>query len=261
MPAPAIDVEGLTVRRGETVALCAVDAWLPAGAVTALVGSNGAGKSTLLDVLAGVLEPTAGRVRGAAGRTVAYVPQRSAVPDQLPLTVADTVTMGRWRERGPWRRLRTCDRELIAAGAERLGITGLMHLPLSELSGGQRQRALVAQGLVARADVLLLDEPTAGVDAATQVAVLRALADEAARGAVVVHATHEVSAVASADRVLALTAGRVDAALSTVREPRCSWSAGTDPRARDSPETREAPVGEPTRASPRPARQTRVRRP
>ncbi|WP_369256128.1 ATP-binding cassette domain-containing protein [Geodermatophilus amargosae] len=184
--------------------------------MTALVGANGAGKSTLLDVLAGVRRPTAGRVHGLDGLTVAYVPQRSAVPDDLPLTVGDTVAMGRWRERGPWRRLRAADRALIASSAGRLGLTGLLGTPLSAVSGGQRQRALVAQGLAARADVLLVDEPTAGVDAGTQAAVLEALAAEAIRGAVVVHATHEPAAVESADRLLALAAGRVDAAVSPV---------------------------------------------
>ncbi|WP_409330216.1 zinc ABC transporter ATP-binding protein AztA [Trujillonella humicola] len=187
---------------------------LPASAVTAVVGANGAGKSTLLDVLAGVLRPSAGRVDGLCGRTVAYVPQRSAVPDHLPLTVGDTIAMGRWRERGPWRRLRAADRALVAEAAGHLGLTDLLVAPLSGVSGGQRQRALLAQGLVARADVLLVDEPTAGVDAATQQAVLQALAAEAGRGAVVVHATHEPAAVERVDTVLALTSGRIDGALS-----------------------------------------------
>ncbi|RBY86912.1 zinc ABC transporter ATP-binding protein AztA [Blastococcus sp. TF02A-26] len=206
----AIDLDDLSVRRGETLALDGVCACLPAAAVTAVVGGNGAGKSTLLDVLAGVLRPTSGCVDGLCGRTVAYVPQRSAVPDHLPLTIADTIAMGRWRERGPWRRLRAADRALVAAAAEQLGLTDLLAAPLSAVSGGQRQRALLAQGLVARADVLLVDEPTAGVDAATRLAVLQALATEAERGAVVVHATHEAAAVDRADAVLALSAGRVE---------------------------------------------------
>ncbi|PZA20195.1 metal ABC transporter ATP-binding protein [Modestobacter versicolor] len=210
---------GLTVRRGEVLALDGVSARLPAGAVTALVGGNGAGKSTLLDVLAGVLEPTSGRVDRPAGTTVAYVPQRSAVPDDLPVTVGDTLAMGRWRELGRWRRLRATDHALVAECADRLGLTGVLGVPLSAVSGGQRQRALVAQGLVARAGLLLVDEPTAGVDAATQAVVLAALAEEAARGAVVVHATHERAAVDRADRVLTLVAGRVDGDRTTASLP------------------------------------------
>ncbi|MEI4271796.1 zinc ABC transporter ATP-binding protein AztA [Klenkia sp. LSe6-5] len=204
-----IDLDRLGVRRGDVHALADVTARLGPGSVTALVGPNGAGKSTLLDVLAGVRAPTSGRVEGLAGRSVAYVPQRSAVPDDLPVTVGDALTMGRWRERGPWRRLRDGDRALVAQVAERLELTGLLRRPLSAVSGGQRQRALVGQGLVCRADVLLVDEPTAGVDAGTLDAVLAALAAEAERGALVVHATHAEEAVGRADAVLALAGGRV----------------------------------------------------
>ena len=204
-------VERLTVRRGETLALSDVDTVLAPGQITALTGPNGAGKSTLLDVLAGIQQPTSGRVAGLDRCSVAYVPQRSAVPDDLPVTLADTLAMGRWRELGPWRRLRRSDRQLVADTAELLGLTPLLSAPLSAVSGGQRQRALIGQGLVARADVLLVDEPTAGVDAGTQAAVLHALALEAEHGVVVVHATHEPAAVAHADAVLALRAGRVDA--------------------------------------------------
>ncbi|SCX58192.1 zinc/manganese transport system ATP-binding protein [Klenkia marina] len=209
MPAPPLRIEHLTVRRGDTLALSEVSAVVQPAAVTALVGHNGAGKSTLLDVLAGVRTPTSGGVAGLAGASVAYVPQRSAVPDDLPVTVGDTLAMGAWRRVGAWRRLRRSDRDLVAGTASLLGLTPLLAAPLSSVSGGQRQRALVGQGLVSRADVLLVDEPTAGVDADTRTTVLRALALEAQRGAVVVHATHEPAAVEHADHVLALVAGRV----------------------------------------------------
>nr|WP_243850441.1 zinc ABC transporter ATP-binding protein AztA [Modestobacter marinus] len=202
-------VHDLSVRRGAVLALDGVTTGLRAGTVTALVGPNGAGKSTLLDVLAGVLPPTGGRIERPRGSSVAYVPQHGTVSAQLPLTVGDTLAMGCWRERGPWRRLRRSDRARIAECADRLGLTPLLHRPLAAVSGGQRQRALVAQGLVARADVLLVDEPTAGVDAATQDALLDALRAEAGRGAAVLHATHEDAAVAHADTVLALDQGRV----------------------------------------------------
>ena len=208
MTRPPVELEELTVRRGATLALDAVSARLPTGGTTVLVGANGAGKSTLLDVLAGALTPTSGRVTGLRGARAGYVPQRSAVPDDLPITVAETVAMGRWRDRGLLCRLRAADRAVVAECTERMGLQELLGTPLAHLSGGQRQRVLLAQGLACRADVLLVDEPTAGVDEATRHAVLDALAAEAARGAVVVHATHDAAAVDRADHVLALTAGR-----------------------------------------------------
>ena len=209
MTSSPVQLDQLTVRRGATLALDDVSACLPAAATTVLVGSNGAGKSTLLDVLAGALQPTAGRVTGLPPGGVAYVPQRSAVPDQLPVTVGETVAMGRWRVRGALGRLRAEDRDVVAECVARMGIADLLGTPLDRVSGGERQRALVAQGLACRAGVLLVDEPTAGVDERTRHAVLDALADEAARGAVVVHATHDAAAVARADAVLTLDRGRV----------------------------------------------------
>ena len=161
-------LDRLTVRRGAVTALDEVTTGLPAAAVTALVGPNGSGKSTLLDVLAGVLPPTGGRVRGLVRLSVAYVPQHSAVTPDLPITVAETVAMGRWRERGLLGRLRAEDRAVVDRCVELMGLGDLLVAPLSRLSGGQRQRALVAQGLACRADVLLVDEPTACVDFSTR---------------------------------------------------------------------------------------------
>lgn len=117
--------------------------------------------------------------------------------------------MGRWRNRGLCRRLRSSDRAVVAECPRVTGLSGLARTPLSRLSGGQRQRALVAQGLACRAGVLLVDEPTANVDEHTREALVMALAAEAARGAVVVHATHDAAAVERADHVVTLVAGRV----------------------------------------------------
>ncbi len=204
--APALDVVGLVVRRGDRTVLDDLDASFPSGAVTAVTGPNGSGKSTLLDVLAGAVEPTGGRVsRLQADRGLAYVTQ-SVPPTALPLTVRATVSMGRWPHRRWWRPLSRADRRVVDAQLERMAIADLADRPFDELSGGQRQRTLVALGLAQRAGVLLVDEPTAGVDAQSAALVVSALADEAAAGAVVVHAAHDPEAIAAADRVLALGA-------------------------------------------------------
>jgi zinc/manganese transport system ATP-binding protein len=126
-------------------------------AITALVGPNGSGKPALLGVMAGVVRPTSGRLQRVGDRPPAFVPQRSAVADALPLTVRQTVEMGRWSHRGPWRRLTRQDRATVDQAMERLGSTDLATRQLGELSGGQRQRALIAQGLAQESDLLLVD--------------------------------------------------------------------------------------------------------
>ena len=200
---PAVRTSGLVVRRGDRVVLDGLDATFPAGGVTALTGANGSGKSTLLDVLSGMLRPSAGRVTGLPAGGVSFVTQ-AVPPGALPLTVRGTVAMARWRGRPWWRPLGRDDRRIVDVQLERLAIDGLADRPLDELSGGQRQRALVALGLAQRAPVLLVDEPTAGVDQESAALVVAALADEAARGVVVVHAAHDPGVIAAADRVVSL---------------------------------------------------------
>ncbi|UGT61433.1 zinc ABC transporter ATP-binding protein AztA [Nocardia asteroides] len=185
-----------------------VDAVLPAGRVTALVGPNGSGKSTLLAVLAGVLAPTAGSVLQPLGRP-ALVLQHSAVPPTLPITVRETVAMGRWGERGWWRRLTRADRSLVDESLAALGLAALAGRRLDTLSGGQRQRALLAQALAARSRLLLFDEPGTALDAEARAAVHTALGLARERGVTVVHATHDRDDALRADHCVALAAGRV----------------------------------------------------
>ncbi|SCK47486.1 MULTISPECIES: zinc ABC transporter ATP-binding protein AztA [unclassified Streptomyces] len=191
--------------------LSGLTARLPAAANTVLVGPNGSGKSTLLAVLAGVRPVTSGTVTHHAGGRPAFVAQRAAVPDALPLTVRDTVAMGRWDRLGPWRRMSARDRSVVDACMARLGITGLADRRLGDLSGGQRQRALVAQGLAQESGLLLLDEPTTGLDAAARRIITEVLADAVADGVTVVQATHDMTAARRADHCLLLDQGRLAA--------------------------------------------------
>ncbi|WP_293787834.1 metal ABC transporter ATP-binding protein, partial [uncultured Aeromicrobium sp.] len=133
-----------------------------AGEVTAVHGDNGSGKSTLLDIVCGVRRPQRGAVE-LPGR-VAYVPQRTELDARLPVTVRDVVTMGRWSDRGLWRPLRRNDRCAVQAAMERVGIDHLASRRLDELSGGQVQRTLMARALTTGAPVIVLDEPTTGLD-------------------------------------------------------------------------------------------------
>jgi len=203
-PRSSVHLDRVTAVLGDRTVLDMLDVTFPAGVVTALTGPNGSGKSTLLDVVADVARPTTGRVTGLPSDGVAYVTQ-SVPPTTLPLTVRAAVTMGRWRHRAWWRPLGRADRAVVDAQLERMAITDLADRPIEELSGGQRQRTLVALGLAQRAGVLLVDEPTAGVDAESAALVVAALADEAAAGVVVVHAAHDPAAIAAADRIVTLT--------------------------------------------------------
>lgn len=208
--ATAATATDLVLAYGTTTVLDRASFAIPRGAVTALIGPNGAGKSTLLNAMAGLLDPRAGRLdlhhprRGG----VALVLQSTRVNEHLPLTVRETVTMGRYATLGPFRRLRPADRAAIDDALEALAITDLASRPLHELSGGQRQRAFVAQGLAQGADVLLLDEPITGLDLLSRQHILDAIAAERSAGHAVVVSTHDLGDAAAADHLL-LLAGRV----------------------------------------------------
>ena len=201
-------LRGVSAEYDGQLALDNIDLDLPGGTMTVLSGANGSGKSTLLGVLAGTQPVSRGTVERHDQPSIAFVVQQSAVPARLPLTVQETVTMGRWRVRGAVGRLRRADRAIVDESLEALGIADLARRSLFALSGGQRQRALVAQGLAQRADLLLLDEPTAGTDALAQQLIERAIETELGRGATIVQATHDPAVVAAAERVVLLENGR-----------------------------------------------------
>nr|WP_268805271.1 zinc ABC transporter ATP-binding protein AztA [Marinactinospora thermotolerans] len=199
----------MTASYGKRTVLHDVSAEIPAHQVTALVGPNGSGKSTLLALLAGVHPPDTGTVHRHHRARPALVLQRSAVSDALPLTVRETVAMGRWSHLGPIRRFTKHDRAVVETCMERMGIADLAGRPLGALSGGQRQRALLAQGLAQESDLLLLDEPATGLDAASRDTMADVLAGLGAEGVTVVHATHDADAARQAGHRLVLSEGRL----------------------------------------------------
>ena len=209
---PALAVEHLTVSYGARPVLWDVDAAFPAGAMSAIVGPNGSGKSTLLRAALGLVPADAGRatVLGQparqAMRRVAYVPQREAVDWDFPITVREVVEMGRYPAAGWIRRLRPADRGIVDEALERVGMAAFARRQIGQLSGGQRQRVFVARALAQRADLLVLDEPFAGIDARTEAALLALLAelrDREGRSIVMVH--HDIQTVRDAvDWVLLL---------------------------------------------------------
>jgi len=199
--APALAIEGLSVAYGATQAIEGVSASFASGAMSAIVGPNGAGKSTLLAAALGQVAPLAGRVRffgttlDRARRRVAYVPQRAGVDWDFPARVHDVVAMGLYAELGLFRRFGPAHRARIAEALERVGMAEFAGRQIGALSGGQQQRVFLARALVQGADLYLLDEPFAGVDAATEAAIVDVLRGLRNAGAAVVAVHHDLATV------------------------------------------------------------------
>jgi zinc/manganese transport system ATP-binding protein len=179
------------------------------GEFVAVLGANGSGKTTLLRSLLGFLPPLAGRVERAPGLRVGYVPQRETLDDLYPLTAGDVAMLGTYADVPFWRPLGARERERARRALEACGATGFERLRYSELSGGQRQRVLIARALATDPQLLLLDEPTAGVDRETERAIVRVLAGLRSERALAVWiVTHHAEAVRGAvDRVIEVDAG------------------------------------------------------
>jgi iron complex transport system ATP-binding protein len=200
---PTVHVDHVTVAYGRILAVDDADLTFHAGETVAIIGPNGSGKSTLLSTISGLVKPTRGAVRlaggGARRRRVAHVLQTTIANDAVPLTVLETVRMGCYGRRGAFRPLTAADRSAISDAVDRMQLGDLVDRQLRELSGGQRQRTYVAQGLVQRSDVLLLDEPITGLDLVTQETITQMMRDERARGTTVVLTTHDVGTAMLAD--------------------------------------------------------------
>jgi manganese/zinc/iron transport system ATP- binding protein len=200
-PAPAVTVEDLTVAYQVTPALWDIDVAFPDGRLTAVVGPNGAGKSTLIKAVLGLVEPSSGRalVFGRPyremRRRVAYVPQRGSVDWDFPTNALDVVTMGRYGHLGWLRRPGLKERRLAEEALAKVGMADFAERQISQLSGGQQQRVFLARALVQDADVYLMDEPFAGVDATTEEAILELLRDLRSAGKAVIVVHHDLSTV------------------------------------------------------------------
>lgn len=179
---------------------------IPRGAYLGVVGPNGSGKTTLLRAVLGILEPRAGRVdRGDGALRIGYVPQRFAVDPVFPVRVDELVAMGRYPHLGPLRRLGADDRRIVDRVCEQLGIADLKRSLFRDLSGGQQQRTLLARALATEPELLVLDEPTNGMDLVAEqgiVDLVRGLHRE--RGVTVLFVTHLIHLVADAATDLAL---------------------------------------------------------
>lgn len=194
-------VDDLTVAYQRKPVVWDVSFEVPSGALMAVVGPNGAGKSTLFRAILGMTPCASGRVlvfgddyRRQRAR-VAYVPQRESVDWDFPITALEVVTMGLYGQIGWCRPVRARHREKAYEALKRVGLADFAHRQISQLSGGQQQRTFLARALVQDADLYLMDEPFAAVDAATERAIIDLLRDmrSAGRTAVVIH--HDLQTV------------------------------------------------------------------
>jgi ABC-type Mn2+/Zn2+ transport system ATPase subunit len=197
---PIVEFRGVSFRYGEDFALSGLDLTVREGAFLGIVGPSGAGKTTLIRLLSGAAKPTAGEIRfgGEGGRIrLGVVPQLNTIDWNFPITVEEVVLLGRADDRSftPW-----ASREVRAEAhtlLDRLGIGELARRHIRNLSGGQQQRAFIARALLRRPDLLLLDEPTSGVDVKTRHDILHLLHTLNHDGITIVLTTHDLNAVAT----------------------------------------------------------------
>ena len=199
---PAIAVNNLTVSYGPVPALLDVSLEVPVGRLIGVIGPNGSGKSTLIKAILGFVKPDFGNVRlfgepveNATGR-VAYVPQRGSVDWDFPISVMEVVLMGRYGHVPWWRNLSQHDYQIARETLDMVRMYEYRRRQIGQLSGGQQQRVFMARAMAQGADILLLDEPFAGVDAATERAILNVLeiTKKSGRTLMVVH--HDLATAA-----------------------------------------------------------------
>jgi ABC-type Mn2+/Zn2+ transport system ATPase subunit len=191
-----VRLDDLTCAYGREAVLRNVSLEVAAGSFIGVVGPSGSGKTTLLRAIIGSVQPVSGRIVRRPGVRLGYVPQVDTVSWHFPVTVAECVLMARTRGRR-WPAPSAGERAAVEATLDRLGIGDLGHRHIRELSGGQQQRVFVARALLGQPDLLLLDEPTSGVDVRTRHEVLHLLAGLHEEGIAVLLSTHDLNGIAA----------------------------------------------------------------
>ena len=199
---PVVEFHDLTVAYQKKPVLWNIDMTLPQGALIGIIGPNGAGKSTLIKAAMGLLPLGSGYVKmfdqelNDVRHKVSYVPQRETVDWDFPTSVLDVVLMGRYAKLGLLTRPRKADKEMAMNCLRKVGMEAYTTRQISQLSGGQQQRVFLARALAQEADLYFMDEPFAGVDAATESAILAILQEMTASGKTVVVVHHDLQSAA-----------------------------------------------------------------
>jgi manganese/zinc/iron transport system ATP- binding protein len=195
---PALEVHDLTVSYHRRPVLWNVDLAIPPGKLVGILGPNGAGKSTLIKAIMGLLPLSSGWVQvfgrpvEAMRDKVGYVPQRESVDWSFPVTAMDVVLMGRYGAVPWWRRVPRKDRERARHCLDKVGMLPYANRQISNLSGGQQQRVFLARALAQESQIYLMDEPFAGVDAATESAIVKLLQELREAGKTVLVVNHDL---------------------------------------------------------------------
>jgi zinc/manganese transport system ATP-binding protein/zinc transport system ATP-binding protein len=201
---PLIELKHVSFGYGAEAVLENLNLHFHPGQFAALVGPSGAGKTTLLQLIVGVLRPSAGEIvtsgKAQNGRTtlrVGYVPQLESVDWNFPVTVEQAVWMGQVKDNGPWPWITKQQRKTVTGILERLEISDLTHRHIRDLSGGQQQRVFLARAMISKPDLLVLDEPTVGLDVKTAESILMLLTELNRQGITILLTTHDLNAAAA----------------------------------------------------------------
>ncbi len=198
---PPLEVHDLTVAYDQKPVLWDIDFELPEGSLTAIIGPNGAGKSTLVKAAMGLIPASSGytliygKPLDKQRHRVAYVPQRESVDWNFPISVMDVVLMGRYPHLRLFQRPGRDDRDVALAALKEMGMEPYHKRQISQLSGGQQQRVFLARALAQDASIYLMDEPLAGVDAATEDVIFQKLKELRDGGKTVVVVHHDLQSV------------------------------------------------------------------
>ncbi len=215
---------------GRRAVLTDISFSIPKGDFLGLVGPNGAGKTTILRTILGSLRPLGGTVEVTPGLRFGYVPQRDSLSYDFPLTVQEVVLMGRYDRIGLGRRPTADDRRLATLSLEHVGIASLAARQFADLSGGQKQRTLIARALVGTPDILVLDEPTNGMDLVSTIHILGLVRELYERdGLTVLMVSHALNEVANyVERIALVMEGmfRIGSVDEIMNEPTLSKMYG-----------------------------------
>ena len=197
----ALKVEALSVNFDATSVLWDIHFEIPKAKLVGIIGPNGAGKSTLLKTILGMTKPLSGKMEcygqplKKIKKRIAYVPQRSSVDWDFPITVFELVLMGRYGRLGYFSWPKKADREAARHALELVGMSAYTERQISQLSGGQQQRLFLARALLQDADLYLMDEPFAGVDMATEKAIVTLMEQLKMQGKTLLVVHHDLSTV------------------------------------------------------------------